>query len=298
MSIPCANGLLFFFTFGSPTKLFFSMKKLILIVVSVLILKGGTFSQDRDNIIIRVVYETLSRKYSDSKGRASDMHYLDIGNNFSRYYSVDAQRLHEFKKEMISRKSSPQEILAKSKGYKSGSQDLIVKHYLERKLLCYSKVIIQDYIYEEPMDGLGWEFLEGNDRILGYDCKKAKAQFRGREWTAWYATEIPSPDGPWKLSGLPGLILKAVDSTGDFSFESKSIESSKESLPMDISYHLAEGEVIKTDGKTLYLVKKKSIEDISGSIAAQGLTIVSVTDEKGVQGEIPKRKMNSIEEYK
>ncbi|MPN15304.1 hypothetical protein SDC9_162634 [bioreactor metagenome] len=67
---------------------------------------------------------------------------------------------------------------------------------------------------------------------------------------------------------------------------------------MDISYHLAEGEVIKTDGKTLYLVKKKSIEDISGSIAAQGLTIVSVTDEKGVQGEIPKRKMNSIEEYK
>ena len=66
------------------------MKKLILIVVSVLILKGGTFSQDRDNIIIRVVYETLSRKYSDSKGRASDMHYLDIGNNFSRYYSVDA----------------------------------------------------------------------------------------------------------------------------------------------------------------------------------------------------------------
>lgn len=298
MSIPCANGLLFFFTFGSPTKLFFSMKKLILIVVSVLILKGGTFSQERDNIIIRVVYETLSRKYSDSKGRASDLHYLDIGNSFSRYYSIDAQLLHEFKKEMISRKSSPQEILAKSKGYKSGSQDLIVKHYLERKLLCYSKVIIQDYIYEEPMDGLGWEFLEGNDTILGYDCKKAKAQFRGREWTAWYATEIPSPDGPWKLSGLPGLILKAVDSTGDFSFESKSIESSKESLPMDISYHLAEGEVIKTDGKTLYLVKKKSIEDISGSIAAQGLTIVSVTDEKGVQGEIPKRKMNSIEEYK
>lgn len=274
------------------------MKKLILIVVSVLFLKGGTFSQDRDNIIIRVVYETLSRKYSDSKGRTSDLHYLDIGNSFSRYYSIDAQLLHEFKKEMISRKSSPQEILAKSKGYKSGSQDLIVKHYLERKLLCYSKVIIQDYIYEEPMDGLGWEFLEGNDTILGYDCKKAKAQFRGREWTAWYATEIPSPDGPWKLSGLPGLILKAVDSTGDFSFESKSIESSKESLPMDISYHLAEGEVIKTDGKTLYLVKKKSIEDISDSIAAQGLTIVSVTDEKGVQGEIPKRKMNSIEEYK
>jgi GLPGLI family protein len=274
------------------------MKKLILIVVSVLILKGGIFSQDRDNVIIRVVYETLSRKYSDSKGRASDLHYLDIGNYFSRYYSIDAQLLHEFKKEMISRKSSPQEILAKSKGYKTGSQDLIIKHYLDRKLLCYSKVIIQDYIYEEPMDGISWDFLEGNDTILGYDCKKAKAQFRGREWTAWYATEIPSPDGPWKLSGLPGLILKAVDSTGDFSFESTSIESPKEGLPMDISYHLAEGEAIKTDGKTLYLVKKKSIEDISGSIAAQGLTIVSVTDEKGVSGDIPKRKMNSIEEYK
>ena len=37
----------------------------------------------------------------------------------------------------------------------------------------------------------------------------ATTHFRGRDWKVWFSEEIPLPLGPWKLGGLPGLILAA-----------------------------------------------------------------------------------------
>lgn len=39
----------------------------------------------------------------------------------------------------------------------------------------------------------------------------------------WYTLDLPYNDGPWKLSGLPGLIMKADDTKGDYSFTAISI---------------------------------------------------------------------------
>lgn len=64
-----------------------------------------------------------------------------------------------------------------------------------------------------------WELLDDVDVILGIECKKARTHFRGRDWTAWYATDIPYSAGPWKFGGLPGLIVKAEDSTGEYRME-------------------------------------------------------------------------------
>lgn len=72
--------------------------------------------------------------------------------------------------------------------------------------------------YEEPIPNLDWEMLPGESTICGYPCQKARVTFRGRTWTVWYTLELPYSDGPWKLCGLPGLILKAEDSKRDFLF--------------------------------------------------------------------------------
>lgn len=73
------------------------------------------------------------------------------------------------------------------------------------------------YIYEEQL-GLDWNLVEGQDTILGYKCDKAIAKYGGRTWLVYYTGEIPAVYGPWKLLGLPGLILKAESEDGIHKF--------------------------------------------------------------------------------
>lgn len=58
--------------------------------------------------------------------------------------------------------------------------------------------------------------------IIGnYKAQKATTSFGGRNWNAWFTTDVPFQDGPYKFSGLPGLIVKVEDEAGDYSFDLK-----------------------------------------------------------------------------
>ncbi|MPN47574.1 hypothetical protein SDC9_195177 [bioreactor metagenome] len=72
-------------------------------------------------------------------------------------------------------------------------------------------------------------------RVLGYPCHKATTKFRGREYDAYFTQELPVNDGPWKLYGLPGLILEAKTSDGIFHVKAIGIQKIK-NTPIDISY--------------------------------------------------------------
>ena len=79
------------------------------------------------------------------------------------------------------------------------------------------------HIYEEDVPELEWEITGEHGTVASFDCQKAECDFRGRRWEAWFTTEIPFSEGPWKLRGLPGLILYASDTTGQYSFEAVSV---------------------------------------------------------------------------
>lgn len=89
---------------------------------------------------------------------------------------------------------------------------------LKNRTLC-RRVCLLTLRYEEDIPVFDWEFLPGEKTVLGYKCRKARCSFRGREWTAWYSPELKIPYGPWKLCGLPGLILMASDSSNAHTFE-------------------------------------------------------------------------------
>lgn len=86
--------------------------------------------------------------------------------------------------------------------------------------------------YSEPIEERSWTIKDDSTKnVLGYECIMATANYHGRYWTVWFTPEIPVDAGPWKLLGLPGLILEAVDSTGLHHFTANGIQSVNMNIP-------------------------------------------------------------------
>lgn len=90
----------------------------------------------------------------------------------------------------------------------------------------YSTIGMTLLSYKSPVI-VDWKLNNETMIINNLRCKKATVSYKGRNWIAWYSIDIPFPYGPYKFSGLPGLIVKITDEKGDYDFELvKSIASS------------------------------------------------------------------------
>ncbi len=70
-----------------------------------------------------------------------------------------------------------------------------------------------------PIDEkLNWKILSDKKKIAGYNAQKATVNYGGREWTAWFTSEIPINDGPYVFCGLPGLIISIEDNKTEYVF--------------------------------------------------------------------------------
>lgn len=126
-----------------------------------------------------------------------------------------------------------------------------------------------DARYSETLPVQNWVVADETQTVAGYLCQKATCQFRGREYTAWFSMDIPINNGPWKLGGLPGLILKAYDKDKLYSFECVGIENHKQKFP--VKMNKAFEQYMKTDRKKLWKYKKEVQEDyLKVSLAATG----------------------------
>ena len=99
---------------------------------------------------------------------------------------------------------------------KTDSNYLIIQE--NGKISFYTSIFMTKYKYVQ--EGIThWKLLDETKEIHSFLCKKAEVEYRGRKWTAWYVPEIPFPYGPAKFGGLPGLIVKITDATGDYDYE-------------------------------------------------------------------------------
>jgi|SRR5690606_24995547 len=70
-----------------------------------------------------------------------------------------------------------------------------------------------------------WDLQKESKMVNGIECFKASTTFRGNDWEVWYAPSLPYPYGPWKLNGLPGLILEAKSTDGYYTYIAEKIEN-------------------------------------------------------------------------
>jgi len=79
-------------------------------------------------------------------------------------------------------------------------------------------------ITKEATPVIRWIIANEFKKIQGYKCQKATAQFRGRNYEAWYTTELAIMDGPWKFKNLPGLVLQIEDAAKQVKLYAVNIE--------------------------------------------------------------------------
>jgi GLPGLI family protein len=99
----------------------------------------------------------------------------------------------------------------------------------------YDELGNDEFQYTETLDH-NWKLGSESKTLKGYKCRNATVSYGGRDWIAWYATELPINAGPYKFRGLPGLIVKITDATNSYDFELYSVKE-KSNLTVTKSYH-------------------------------------------------------------
>ena len=142
----------------------------------------------------------------------------------------------------------------------------IYKNYPEGRMTVTDGLILQDYRYVDSLHAQTWTMGDSTREVLGYMCQQATADFRGRRWTAWFATDIPVSDGPWKLGGLPGLILEAYDEGQQHVFTAVGLERVKDE-PIIFNRSFGDNQKFEQTNRLEFLrSKKKSLMDLNGYI--------------------------------
>lgn len=165
---------------------------------------------------------------------------LEIGNNISKYYSMkifEADSLYyttpqakqEYQRRVLAglkvkgdAKHSSLEKMRKI--MPGGSHNEVYKYYPVQDSMLVHNGWSGRTMYTEAMEPQQWEILPDTMTILGYSCQRAYCKWRGRNYNAWFSEEIPISDGPYKFFGLPGLIIKVEDSSGEYIWHLQSIE--------------------------------------------------------------------------
>ena len=188
-----------------------------------------------DSTRLRVWYAMNADSIADMNTYI-DFQRLDVGDSISKYYSWfvfnNDSLLRDWHKKHPKAQSAPSWQgpggKKKSTWIQYEYSDLYMQYGILTEYACMPHGLGKyNSQYSEPLPQQSWIITFDTQELLGYTCQKATCHFRGRNYVAWFAPDIPVRQGPWKLGGLPGLILKTHDADTLYTFEAVKIETGK-----------------------------------------------------------------------
>ena len=203
------------------------MKKLLLLAV-LLELVYSVRAQKPDTAITIIHYKfSHLRDTTNKQAMYNENMMLLLGRKSTVYKSYDRRLanldIQKQVKEQIAANGGGGNVRIMQKNGGSGTEYFLFPN--ENKLFRKEK-LINSYLIEEPFPVINWHISVDTATFGGLHCQKATTHFKGRDYTAWFCPDIPFHGGPWKLSGLPGLILEAYDAKKQVVFKFDGIEDS------------------------------------------------------------------------
>lgn len=253
---------------------------------------------------IQVQYDDTHISYSNDSVRSYPAYNLLVNNEGSKWFNDLSQYVDsmnstpegaaQYKKLLMAAcmVTNPDGSVSidMRKGPTKKAYDYIFTNTAKNQLTHYGRWGGEEGFYNEPLDEMQWTVNpDSTATILGYECVQAVTDYHGRRWTAWFAPELPYPAGPWKLHGLPGLILRATAGP-NFSFSATGIENT--TRPMTPIY--SPGKYPAVDRKKALADQEYLINNREKVLKAQHGNQVKVAGTMNADGTISKAKTNQF----
>ncbi|WPY97673.1 GLPGLI family protein [Christiangramia sp. OXR-203] len=217
------------------------------------------FSQQSNNPL-RITYELSFQIDSlDQSSVDTEYMYLDVDDKVSVFRS---QTTHL--KDSILSSKNPRALFGIQK---SKFRYKIYKDRKNDELICLYDFTTFKYKTENKLPQLVWKIENSKKNIMGYETTLARTHFKGRDYEAWFAPNLPVPEGPYKFNGLPGMILEVYDSKNHYHFTAKGIEKIK------VSVNVADQDYTRISDANLDLFRKKIKEKPSLILNNPGIHI-------------------------
>lgn len=229
---------------------------------------GLMISAQNNRVIYEYKYASDSTKIDSLK---TEWMYLDINKTGSKYYSKSAFESDSIINESIKKQmASGMKSISVSRNRQGGEVSYEVeKTYPDYKTSLITNIGNDTYKVSEDRP-INWKISTEKKKIGEFQTQKATTHFAGRNWIAWFTTDVPIQDGPYKFSGLPGLIVEIADEKNSHKIELKGLKKITETAQ----------EEANTQGKDIPFLKKKPI-DVN---RAKYLKIVAQYENDPVQG--------------
>ena len=220
------------------------MIKKFTLSLSICLMSILTFAQQADQVLARVRYSFIHQRDTTQKNNPyTENMLLLLGKNASLFTSYD-----KINREIATIKANEQYIKSQAGGapitlrtnsepFKPVTQIDLLFFAKERQFITKDRVI-EHYLIVEDIPKINWKLAKDTASFSGILCNKATAYFKGRNWIAWYALSLPFPNGPWKLNGLPGLIVEAYDEKKEAQFKFAGFEELKKENVDETNFYL------------------------------------------------------------
>ncbi len=206
------------------------MKKTFIILSALLLASVVVSAQKPDTAKVIVHYKFSHLRDTNNRDKPyTENMLLFLGKTASAYKSYDhkmqeAMMRKQVADQVAAQKGSggPINIKVTSKGETSSTE--YYQFPVEKRFVRKEK-LITPYLIEESMPVIAWKIGNDTASFGTLHCQKATAHFKGRDYTAWFCPDLPFHSGPWKLNGLPGLIVEAYDTNKEVVFKFDGLEN-------------------------------------------------------------------------
>jgi len=221
---------------------------------------------------------------------------LLFNNNKSLYTSYSKREQAEIIKQNTQAAKANGSNIVRMKAYGPITTENIFTYLRPNERILEEQFHGDKFIIKEALPNIPWKIKQETKVIKGFTCQKAVGICKGRSYTAWFTSEIPVNFGPWKLHGLPGLIMEAYDANKWISFKCLEISKSKTNLT-DQRLEIPVG--IKATREQYNKMVKASQLGILGKIISGGTSDLRITNEKitGINGQPVKTRSKNMVNY-